>query len=73
VEVEMKSSFSGGNNSNGCVDIRHNEHENLFVVSDTKQKDVPNAPVLFFTRDEWVAFVKGVKAGEFDFGIEELK
>ncbi|MFF4963147.1 DUF397 domain-containing protein [Streptomyces sp. NPDC001222] len=26
----------------------------------------PDSPVLLFTEDEWRAFVRGVKAGEFD-------
>ena len=32
-------------------------------VRDTKD---PNSPTLSFTRDEWLAFIKGVKLGEFD-------
>jgi hypothetical protein len=33
------------------------------LVRDTKAHD---GPVLAFTRDEWAAFIAGVKAGEFD-------
>jgi Domain of unknown function (DUF397) len=29
-------------------------------------KDAVRAESLTFTRDEWVAFVQGIKAGEFD-------
>jgi hypothetical protein len=34
------------------------------VVRDSKH--APIGAYLTFTRDEWVAFVQGVKAGEFD-------
>lgn len=30
----------------------------------------PDGPVHTFSRDEWVAFVAGVKDGEFDFGFD---
>lgn len=47
--------------TNSCVEV-------AFVVGaigirDSKRSD---SPVLSFTRDEWSAFVAGVKAGEFD-------
>jgi hypothetical protein len=29
----------------------------------------PSGPVLSFTRTEWVAFVGGVRDGDFDFGL----
>lgn len=32
-------------------------------VRDSKD---PNGPVLTFSRDEWLAFIGGVRAGEFD-------
>lgn len=35
-------------------------------VSVREGADGPEGPVLTFTREEWVAFVAGVKNGEFD-------
>jgi hypothetical protein len=29
----------------------------------------PGGPELVCTRDEWIAFVRGVKSGQFDFGM----
>lgn len=54
-----KSSFSpfGGK----CVGVSIHS-ESVFVVN-TKQKDV----IIKFTKEEWIAFVKGVKNNEFDF------
>jgi len=31
-----------------------------------KDSKTPDGPVLVFTRDEWQAFIEGVKLGEFD-------
>jgi len=36
---------------------------NKFAVRDSKQN---NSPILFFSKNEWKAFVAGVKKGEFD-------
>lgn len=47
--------------SDGCVEVH--QCGDQFVVRDSKDKD---GPVLTFTRDEWDAFVGGVKDGEFD-------
>lgn len=67
-----KSSYSNGNGGNNCVEatissfantggqrvggdgdilVRHSQHPRFWMA---------------FTHDEWVAFVQGVKAGEFD-------
>lgn len=55
--VVVKSSFSNAS----CVDVvREN---GLFLITNTGESD---GPVLVFTEPEWVAFVLGVKAGEFD-------
>lgn len=35
----------------------------LIAVRDSKD---PDGPKLFFTSDEWTAFIRGVKADEFD-------
>jgi hypothetical protein len=62
VEVFRKSTFSGTRGS--CVDVhRHNDGTGA-MVRDTKLGD--NSPILNFDEEEWVAFIAGVKAGEFD-------
>ncbi|MFC0862912.1 DUF397 domain-containing protein [Sphaerimonospora cavernae] len=38
-------------------------HGRLIAVRDSKD---PDGPKLFFTSDEWSAFLQGVKADEFD-------
>lgn len=55
-----KSTFSGAGNSN-CVEVG-------FVISEVLVRDdkVADGPVLSFTTEEWLAFVAGAKAGEFD-------
>lgn len=44
----------------GCVEVAKVD---LVAVRDSKD---PAGPVLLFTRAEWIDFVAGVKAGEFD-------
>lgn len=56
-----KSSFSSGNNGN-CVEVADSPDGGRYV-RDTK--DRTRAPH-HFTAAEWDAFVRGVKAGEFD-------
>jgi hypothetical protein len=54
-----KSSLSG---QGECVEVRR--HSGGFVqVRDSK---APDSGVLSFTPREWIAFIGGVKAGEFD-------
>jgi hypothetical protein len=53
----FKSSFSSGDN---CVQVRLQEG---VLVRDSKD---PSGPVLSFTDHEWIAFVEGVRNGEFD-------
>jgi hypothetical protein len=53
----FKSSFS---NSQGCVQVRL--HDGV-SVRDSKDQ---SGPVLHFTDVEWIAFVEGVRHGEFD-------
>lgn len=43
-----------------CVAVRIRD---TIDVRDTKN---PGGPTISFNKDEWSAFVKGVKAGEFD-------
>jgi hypothetical protein len=61
VEVAFKkSSFSTPNGD--CVEAALRPSGGVYV-RDTKDR---NKPPHEFTADEWNAFVKGVKAGEFD-------
>jgi len=58
-----KSSFC---NAGTCVAVAVQTDGTVFV-RDTKDD---NQPTLAFSRDEWSAFVKGVKHGEFDVDAE---
>jgi hypothetical protein len=49
--------------STACVEVR--EIGDAIAVRDSKD---PNGSVLMFDRHEWDAFVRGVRAGEFDVG-----
>lgn len=53
----LRSSYCG---TNACVEVA--EVSGQFMVRDSKN---PAVAPLSFTRDEWVAFVRGVKANEF--------
>lgn len=55
-----KSSFSGGAD---CVEISSDNDE--ILVRDSKLGE--DSPILRYTSDEWLAFIQGAKAGEFDF------
>ena len=55
----QRSSYS---NNGTCVEVAEAPDEGR-LVRDSKD---PAGPVLAFTAAEWVAFVRGVKAGEFD-------
>lgn len=56
-----KSSFCG---NGGCVEVAPLA-SGMVAVRDSKDLTVPQH---LYTRSEWIAFVQGVKAGEFDFG-----
>jgi hypothetical protein len=63
VEVDRgfhKSTFSGGGSA--CVEV--GREDGMTLVRDTKLGE--GSPILSFNDDEWVAFVRGVKAGQFD-------
>ncbi|MDN5930577.1 MAG: DUF397 domain-containing protein [Pseudonocardia sp.] len=47
----------------GCVEVGQSPDGSV-VVRDSK--DAERRRTLTFTTDEWTAFVRGVKAGEFD-------
>jgi hypothetical protein len=53
-----KSSASG---NSGCVEVATTDHE--ILVRDSKDR---SGAVLRFTSLEWVAFLAGVRMGEFD-------
>jgi hypothetical protein len=57
-----KSSFSQPDG--GCVEV--GVSDGYLRVRDTKD---PGGPELVFTAREWDAFVRGVRAGEFDLHI----
>jgi hypothetical protein len=61
--VWRKSSFSGENgNGGGCVEVAFLPDGSV-ALRDTKERAlVPHR----YTAAEWVAFVAGVRAGEFD-------
>ena len=47
--------------SGGCVGVAR--HEDFVVIGNSSD---PEAPVSRFTRQEWQAFIAGVKLGDFD-------
>lgn len=57
-----KSSFSANGN---CVEVAAGA-DGTITIRDSKS---PVREEQHYTPDEWVAFVRGVKAGEFDFGL----
>ena len=54
----QKSSYCG---TSACVEV--SQTSDAVLVRDSKN---PQVAPLAFTTDEWVAFVQGVKAGEFN-------
>lgn len=59
--IWRKASFSN-DNGNDCVEVA-DLSDGGRLVRDSKN---PAGPRLSFTPSEWTAFVKGVRAGEFD-------
>ena len=55
----FKSTFSG--DAGQCVEVCMT-NQNI-AVRDSKE---PEANILVFSKDEWIAFIQGVKFGEFD-------
>jgi hypothetical protein len=45
-----------------CVEVA--QFQDSYLFRDSKD---PDGPVLRFTREEWDAFVSGVRAGDFEF------
>jgi hypothetical protein len=61
IGVWRKSSYSGSNGG-GCVEVTQLPAA-VLAVRDSKD---PDGPKLAFSPADWLAFVTGVKAGEFD-------
>jgi hypothetical protein len=56
----IKSSASGANGQ--CVETTSIKEDEILV----RNSRDPEGPILAFTKAEWVAFIIGAKAGEFD-------
>lgn len=56
----QKSSWSK-NNPKTCVEVARKKEG--VAVRDSKD---PESEILFFSNEEWSAFIQGVKGGEFD-------
>lgn len=61
----QKSSFSGADNNQNCIHTRLTESGEIELV----ESETPGA-IVTTSRANFEAFVKGVKAGEFDHLIE---
>ena len=57
----QKSSFSAYNGN--CVEVG-SLGNGIIGIRDTK--DLGTGPILAFTKQEWAAFLSGIKVGEFD-------
>jgi hypothetical protein len=57
-----RKSTRSGSNGGDCVEIADNLPA-VVVVRDSKD---PDGPVLTFDRDQWRAFIRATRAGEFD-------
>lgn len=56
----IKSSASAGNGQ--CVEVASVREDEVLV----RNSRDPEGPILSFAKAEWVAFLAGAKAGEFD-------
>ena len=61
VEVDLDFTRSSKCDSGACVEV--SMPGDMVLVRDGKN---PGGPVLSFTKDEWAAFVAGVKSNEFN-------
>lgn len=59
----VKSSFSIPAPHQRCVDVSIGE-DNVLVTN----LSVKDSPIVSFSHDEWDAFIKGVRNGEFEIG-----
>ncbi|WP_017556889.1 DUF397 domain-containing protein [Nocardiopsis baichengensis] len=60
--MKIKSSYS--TQQGACVEVE--QVGDAFHVTDSKH---PERPAHVYTRSEWRAFLRGVRAGEFDFDV----
>lgn len=62
-----KGSRSNGSGGNNCVEVAdmHDEANGARGVA-VRNSKYPHAGNLYFTSEEWTAFVESVKLGEFD-------
>ena len=62
-----KSSFSNGNGGNNCVEVAeiNDPTDPLYGMLAIRDSKAPRGTTLFFSKDEWAAFIDGVQAGEF--------
>lgn len=58
-----RSSYCG---TSSCVEVAE-RRDGSVAVRDSKDRDQQE---LVYTREEWIAFVRGAKAGEFDFSMK---
>ncbi|MEU8570179.1 DUF397 domain-containing protein [Streptomyces pathocidini] len=63
-----KSSFSGADGQGDCLEVTAGE-DGLIYIRESDDPDV----VAVTTPAKWDAFVKGVKAGEFDHFVEGIE
>ncbi|MCZ0980297.1 DUF397 domain-containing protein [Streptomyces diastatochromogenes] len=62
----QKSSFSGADNNQNCIHARLTESGEIELI----ESEAPGASVVT-SRANFEAFLKGVKAGEFDHLVED--
>ncbi|MCQ4081883.1 DUF397 domain-containing protein [Streptomyces sp. RB6PN25] len=66
--VWRKSSFSGGGGGGDCIEVTRGDNGMIYL----RESDEPDV-VAVTTPAKWDAFVKGVKAGEFDHFVEGVE
>jgi Domain of unknown function (DUF397) len=59
-----KSPRSNGTGGSNCVETKLATGGNEVLVRDTKDNGA--GPILAFSKLEWLAFIEGVKSGDFD-------
>lgn len=53
-----------------CVEVAYSNTTGVVKVKDSKDLRLPNT-ILYFTEQEWMAFIQGVKENKFD--LKQLK
>ncbi|QSB04963.1 DUF397 domain-containing protein [Natronoglycomyces albus] len=61
----QKSTQSTGDNNSNCVEVGQLADGSGRVV--VRHSHAPDGDLIVYTPQEWVAFIEGVKDGEFDF------